>query len=140
MFNKVSHIGIAVKDMDAAIALYEKMGARLLARRISKNGMTSLAMLDLGGDLIEQISPLKDDTPLAQFIQERGEGLHHVAYQVSDIDSTVRDLKAAGFDSVDEESRPGFGGHGGYRIAFVRSKRCMGAVWELVDGKFSVIG
>ena len=49
MFNKVSHIGIAVKDMDAAIALYEKMGARLLARRISKNGMTSLAMLDLGG-------------------------------------------------------------------------------------------
>ena len=139
MFNKISHIGIAVKDMDAAIALYEKIGARLLARRTSKNGTTSLAMLDLGGDLIEPISPLRDDTPLAQFIQERGEGLHHVAYEVRDIDSTLRALKVAGFDSVDEESRPGFGGHGGYRIVFVRSKSCMGTLWELVDGKFSVI-
>ena len=139
MFNRISHIGIAVKDIDAAIALYEGMGARLLARRTAKNGTTSLAMLDLGGDLIEPISPLSDDTPLARFIQEHGEGLHHVAYEVFNIDSTIRDLKDAGFDAMDEESRPGFGGHGGYQIAFVRSKRCMGAIWELVDGEFSVV-
>ncbi len=139
MFNRISHIGIAVKDIDAAIALYEKIGARLLARRTAKNGTTALAMLDLGGDLIEAISPLRDDTPLARFIQERGEGLHHVAYEVSNIDGILRELEAAGFDLIDERSRPGFGGHGGYQIAFVHSKSSMGTHWELVDGRFSIV-
>jgi methylmalonyl-CoA/ethylmalonyl-CoA epimerase len=140
MLNKISHIGIAVKDMDAAIALYEKMGAKLLARKTSKNGSTDLAMLDLGGDLIEPISPLKDDTTLAKFIEARGEGLHHVAYDVNNIDSVLADLKARGFDLIDERSRPGFGGHGGYLIAFIQSKSCMGTLWELVEGKFSLSG
>jgi methylmalonyl-CoA/ethylmalonyl-CoA epimerase len=139
MFNRISHIGIAVKDIEAAIALHEKIGARLLARRIAKNGTTSLAMLDLGGDLIEPISPLRPDTPLARFIEKHGEGLHHIAYEVSDIGSILKDLKVAGFDLMDEASRPGFGGHGGYQIAFVRPKSCMGTLWELVDGSFSVV-
>jgi methylmalonyl-CoA/ethylmalonyl-CoA epimerase len=138
MFNRVSHIGIAAKDIEAAIALYEKTGARLLARRTATNGTTALAMLDLGGVLIEAISPLRTDTPLARFIEDRGEGLHHIAYEVSDMVSVLRDLKAGGFDLMDEEPRRGFGGHGGYRIAFVRSKSCGGTLWELVDGSFSV--
>src|SRR3989338_3022037 len=89
MFNKVHHIGIAVKDMGAAIALYEKMGAKLLARETSRDGSADLAMLDLGGDLIEPISPLRDDTNLARFIRERGEGLHHVAYDVKNIEGVI---------------------------------------------------
>lgn len=124
--------------MDAAIALYEKMGAKLLARKTAKNGSTDLAMLDLGGDLIEPISPLKDDTKLAKFIQEHGEGLHHVAYEVNNIDSILANLKALGFELVDEKSRPGFGGHGEYLIAFIQSKSCMGTLCELVEGKFSL--
>ncbi len=130
MFNKVHHIGIAVKDMDAAIALYEKMGAKLLARETSGDGSADLAMLDLGGDLIEPISPLKDDTALAKFIRERGEGLHHVAYDVKNIDGVIADLKAQGFEMIDEKSRPGFGGH---LIAFIQPKSTIGTLWELVE-------
>ncbi len=130
MFNKVHHIGIAVKDLDAAIALYEKMGAKLLARETSGDGSADLAMLDLGGDLIEPISPLKDDTALAKFIRERGEGLHHVAYDVKNIEGVIADLKAQGFEMIDEKSRPGFGGH---LIAFIQPKSTMGTLWELVE-------
>ena len=130
MFNKIHHLGIAVKDMDAAIALYEKMGAKLLARETARDGSTDLAMLDLGGDLIEPISPLKDDSKLAKFIQERGEGLHHVAFEVKNIDGALADLKAQGFELIDEKSRPGFGGH---LIAFIQPKSSMGALWELVE-------
>ncbi len=130
MFNKIHHIGIAVKDMDAAIALYEKMGAKLLARETSGDGSADLAMLDLGGDLIEPISPLKDDTALAKFIRERGEGLHHVAYDVKNIEGVIADLKAQGFEMIDEKSRPGFGGH---LIAFIQPKSTIGTLWELVE-------
>jgi len=130
MFHKVHHIGVAVRDMDAAIALYEKMGAKLLARETAKDGSADLAMLDLGGDLIEPISPLRDDTKLAKFIQERGEGLHHVAFDVKNIEAVIADLKAQGFEMIDEKSRPGFGGH---LIAFIQPKSTMGTLWELVE-------
>jgi methylmalonyl-CoA/ethylmalonyl-CoA epimerase len=130
MFNKVHHIGIAVKDMDTAIALYEKMGAKLLARESSKDGGADLAMLDLGGDLIEPIAPLKEDSSMAKFIRERGEGLHHVAYDVKNIDGVLAELKSQGFELIDEKSRPGFGGH---LIAFIKPKSTMGTLWELVE-------
>ena len=130
MFNKFHHIGVAVKDMDASIALYEGMGAILLARETSSDGATDLAMLDLGGDLIEPISPIKQDTPLAKFIEERGEGLHHVAFDVKNIDGVLADMKAQGFELIDEKSRPGFGGH---LIAFIQPKSTMGTLWELVE-------
>ena len=129
MFNKIHHIGIAVKDMDAAIALYEKMGAKFLARETTPDGSTDLAMLDLGGSLIEPISPLRDDTKLAKFIQERGEGLHHVAYDVKNIEGVIAELKAQGFEMIDEKPRPGFGGH---LIAFIQPDSTMGMLLELV--------
>ena len=130
MFNKIHHIGIAVKDMDAAIALYEKAGAKLLARETSRDGGTDLAMLDLGGDLIEPISPLKRGTALDKFIRKHGEGLHHVAYDVKNIEGVIADLKAQGFEMIDEKSRPGFGGH---LVAFIQPKSSMGTLWELVE-------
>ncbi|MBI3126891.1 MAG: methylmalonyl-CoA epimerase [Candidatus Tectomicrobia bacterium] len=130
MFNKIHHIGIAVKDMDAAIALYQKMGAKLLAREKSRDGGADLAMMDLGGDLIEPISPLRDDTSLARFIRERGEGLHHVAYDVKNIEGVIAQMKAQGFQMIDEKSRPGFGGH---LVAFIQPKSTMGTLWELVE-------
>ena len=130
MFNKINHIGIVVKDINAAIALYEKVGAKLLARDTAKGGSTELAMLDLGGDLIEPISPLKDDTRLAEFIQEHGEGLHHVAYSVKNIESELAYLKEQGFKLIDEVPRTGFGGH---LIAFIQPKCSMGTLWELVE-------
>lgn len=130
MFDKVHHIGVAVKDMDAAIALYEGAGANLLARETSADGATDLAMLDMGGDLIEPISPLREGTDLARFIETRGEGLHHVAFDVKNIDGALAELKARGFELIDEKSRRGFGGH---LIAFIKPKSTMGTLWELVE-------
>ena len=130
MFDKVHHIGVAVKDMDVAIALYEGAGAKLLARETSADGATDLAMLDMGGDLIEPISPLREGTDLARFIKTRGEGLHHVAFDVKNIDGALAELKARGFELIDEKSRRGFGGH---LIAFIKPKSTMGTLWELVE-------
>ena len=130
MFDKIDHIGIAVRDMDAAIALYEKMGAKFLARETKPDGSTDLAMLDLGGSLIEPISPLRDDTKLAKFIQEHGEGLHHLAYNVKNIEGVIAELKAQGFEMIDEKSRPGFGGH---LVAFIQPDSTMGTLLELVE-------
>lgn len=130
MFDKVHHIGVAVKDVDAAIALYEGAGAKLLAREASADGATDLAMLDMGGDLIEPIAPLREGTDLARFIETRGEGLHHVAFDVKNIDGALAELKARGFELIDEKSRRGFGGH---LIAFIKPKSTMGTLWELVE-------
>ena len=130
MFDKVHHIGVAVKDVDAAIALYEGAGAKLLARETSADGATDLAMLDMGGDLIEPIAPLREGTDLARFIETRGEGLHHVAFGVKNIGGALAELKARGFELIDEKSRRGFGGH---LIAFIKPKSTMGTLWELVE-------
>ena len=130
MFDKVHHIGVAVKDVDAAIALYEGAGAKLLARETSADGTTDLAMLDMGGDLIEPIAPLREGTDLARFIETRGEGLHHVAFDVKNIDGALAEMKARGFELIDEKSRRGFGGH---LIAFIKPKSTMGTLWELVE-------
>ena len=79
MFNKVHHIGIAVKDMDGAIALYKGAGAKLLGRESSKDGNVDLAMLDLGGDLIEPLSPIRGESEISKFIERHEEGVHHEA-------------------------------------------------------------
>ncbi len=130
MFNKIHHIGLAVKDMDAAIALYEGAGAKLLGREPSKDGKVDLAMLDLGGDLIEPLAPVTGESVISNFIDQNGEGLHHVAYEVDDIEAELARLNAGGFELIDETARPGFMGH---MIAFIKPRSTMGTLWELVE-------
>lgn len=132
MFRKVHHIGVAVKDMETALALYEKVGGRLIGRETSRDGKSDLAMVDIGGGLIEPIAPLDDDSSVGKFIESRGEGIHHIAFAVSDIEAELTHLKEEGFDLIDETPRPGFMGH---MIAFIRPKSTMGALWELVEEK-----
>ena len=130
MFNKIHHLGIAVKDMNAAIKLYESAGAKLLGREPSKDGSTELAMLDLGGDLIEPISPLNEESGVHKFILENGEGLHHVAYDVTEIENVMTKLKEQKIELIDEVPKPGFMGH---TIAFIKPDSTMGTLWELVE-------
>ncbi len=132
MFTKIHHIGIAVKDMDGAIALYENAGAKLLGREPSKDGRVDLAMLDLGGDLIEPLSPIEGDSGISKFIEKNGEGVHHVAYEVADIKAEMARLKSEGFELIDEVPRPGFMGH---IIAFIKPDSTMGTLWELVEAE-----
>lgn len=131
MFERVHHLGIAVNDIDAAIAQYQSIGGRLIGRETTPDGSVELAMLALGdGSMIEPISPTGPDGPLARYLSERGEGLHHVAYAVDDIVAALAALRAQGHGLIDEVPRPGFGGH---LIAFIKPATTMGVLWELVQ-------
>lgn len=131
LFKRVHHLGIAVRDIDAAIALYESVGGVLEGRDVTTDGTVDLAMLDLGGgSRIEPIAPRTPDSFLTNWIEERGEGLHHVAYAVSDVAATLATLKGRGYELIDEAPRPGFQGH---LIAFIKPRSTMGALWELVQ-------
>ncbi|HJP13072.1 MAG: VOC family protein [Nitrospinota bacterium] len=132
MFTKIHHIGVAVKDMDGAIALYESAGAKLLGREPSGDGRVDLSMLDLGGDLIEPIAPIEGESSVSRFIAKNGEGIHHVAYEVADIKAELARLKSEGFELIDEVPRPGFMGH---IVAFIKPGSTMGTLWELVEAE-----
>ena len=131
MFERVHHIGMAVRDMDAAVALYESVGGTLLGRETSIDGTVELSMIQLGdGSMIEPISPTTNDSSLAQHLDQHGEGLHHIAYTVKDIVGALEQLRNSGHTLIDEVPRPGFGGK---LIAFVQAETTMGALWELVE-------
>ena len=131
MFQRVHHVGIAVRDMDAALALYERAaGGRLIERAPSPDGALELAMLALGDTLIEPIAPLREGTEIGKFLDRRGEGLHHIAYEVERVAAELARLKKEGFRALDEAPRPGFGGT---RIAFLHPKSALGVLWELVE-------
>jgi methylmalonyl-CoA/ethylmalonyl-CoA epimerase len=103
----------------------------LEGRDVTTDGSVDLAMLDLGGgSRIEPISPRTPESFLHRWIEQHGEGLHHVAYAVTDVAATLADLKAHGYALIDEAPRPGFQGH---MIAFIQPRSTMGALWELVE-------
>lgn len=130
MFKEVHHIGIAAADMEAALRLYAGgAGARLIGREPSKDGTTEIAMLRLGNALLEILSPKQGESPISRFIARRGEGLHHLAYEVADIEGELARLKAAGYRLIDEKPRPGALGS---TIAFIQPKSTQGVLWELV--------
>jgi methylmalonyl-CoA epimerase len=130
MFKEVHHIGIAAADMEAAIHLYvEGSGAKLVERELSRDGTMDIAMLWLGNIYIEILAPKQGESAIRKFIEKRGEGLHHVAYEVKDIEGELARLKAAGYELIDEKPR---GGAMRSTIAFVKPKSTQGVLWELV--------
>jgi len=131
MFARVHHIGIAVADMERALRVYASAsGAEVLGREPSADGSIEIAMLRLGGDLIELLSPREGESAIQKFIERRGEGLHHVAWEVADIERELRRLKEEGYPLVDERPRPGAMRS---RIAFLHPKGTLGTLWELVE-------
>ena len=130
MLKEVHHIGIAAADMEAALRLYvEGAGARLVEREPSTDGTMDIAMLWLGNAFIEVLAPKQGESAIKKFIEKRGEGLHHVAYEVADIEAELKRLKAAGYELIDEKPRPGAMRS---TIAFLKPKSTGGVLWELV--------
>ena len=127
----VHHTALAVRDLDAAVARFASLyGVRPLYReRVESQGVEE-AMIPVGGSFVQLLQPLADDTPVGRFLDKRGEGLHHVAFQVADIRAALAHLKAEGADLVDAEPRTGGGGH---RIAFVHPRSFGGTLVELVE-------
>lgn len=127
----IDHVGIAVRDLDAALAEYARLfGGKPMYREVVAEQGVEEAMIAVGGSFIQLLQPLSPDTPVGRFIEARGEGMHHIALAVADIDGALAHLKAEGSRLVDEEARTG--GRGA-RIAFVHPKAFAGTLVELVE-------
>jgi methylmalonyl-CoA/ethylmalonyl-CoA epimerase len=131
MFDRIDHVGVAVADLDAAAALYEGTFGMPMAHRerVESQGVEA-ALLDVGDGHVELLQPLGADTAVGKFIERRGEGLHHVAYAVDDIDAALEKLKGAGLDLIDEQPRVGIRGS---RVAFVHPKATGSVLTEIVE-------
>lgn len=126
----IHHVAMAVEDLDAAIATYERLygGVVELRDRLDAQGIVG-AYVRVGDDLVELLAPTGPDTPVGRFLAKRGPGMHHVAYAVEDVAATLAGLAAAGATLIDEQPRPGLGGH---LVAFVHPESQHGVLVEVV--------
>jgi methylmalonyl-CoA/ethylmalonyl-CoA epimerase len=125
------HVAVAVRDLDAAIADYARLyGAEPVSREVVAEQGVEEAMIPVGGSSVQLLQPLAADTPVGRFIESYGEGMHHIALAVADIEAALDHLKAEGSRLIDEQPR--IGGHGA-RIAFVHPKSFAGTLVELVE-------
>jgi methylmalonyl-CoA/ethylmalonyl-CoA epimerase len=131
VFGQIDHVGVAVEDLDVAIALYQDSFGMPLAHRetVEEQGVEA-ALLDVGGGHIELLRPLGDDTPVGKFIAKYGPGMHHVAYTVDDIVETLEEIKEKGMKMIDEEPRLGLRES---RVAFMHPSSTGGVLTELVE-------
>lgn len=131
MIEGIDHIGIAVADIKKTKKMYEETLnlKRLWAEHIEDQGVDVIAY-QVGDTKIELVQPLSQDSPVGKFLQKRGEGLHHIALRVEDIDITLGDLREKGVELIDQVARPG--AHG-TRIAFIHPKETNGVLYELVE-------
>lgn len=131
MFARIDHVGVAVEDLDAAIALYENTYKMELVHRetVTEQGVEAV-LLDVGENHVELLAPLSPDTPVGRFLAKNGPGLHHVAYQVDDIDGVLGALKQAGLSLIDEQPRTGIRGS---RVAFLHPRSTAGVLTEIVE-------
>lgn len=127
----VDHVGIAVNDLDAALAGYRRIfNVEPLYREVVEEQGVEEAMIPIGGTFIQLLQPLGDDTPVGRFLAKRGEGMHHLALAVMDIDRALESLSAEGAELIDEKARTG---SRGTRIAFVHPRTLGGTLIELVE-------
>ena len=127
---RLHHVGLVVADLEAAIERYMAMGFREGERHDLPEQAVRAATFRAGPGWVELIQPTDPDGPIARYMAKRGEGTHHVAYAVDDLDAALARLREAGFRLIDE--RPRAGAHG-WRIAFIHPESCHGVLTELVQ-------
>jgi methylmalonyl-CoA/ethylmalonyl-CoA epimerase len=131
VFSRIDHIGVAVAEIEPALELYRDSFELVLAHReiVEEQGVEAV-LLDVGENHVELLAPLGPDTPVGKFLAKNGPGLHHVAYQVSDIDATLQSLKDAGLQLIDQQPRTGIRGS---RVAFMHPRSTAGVLTEIVE-------
>ncbi len=131
MLKKIYHLGYAVEDIEAAARFYkEQFGARASEpEEVAEQGIIA-TMFDVGESKIELVQPTRPDSPVGKFLEKKGEGFHHVAFQVDDLEAALEELRENGVELIDEEPRIGAGGT---RMAFVHPKGAFGVLTELVE-------
>jgi methylmalonyl-CoA epimerase len=131
MFDRIDHIGIAVEDLDGALTLFETtFGMPVVHRETVEEQGVEAALLDVGENHVELLRPLGPDTPVGKFLAKRGPGIHHVAYQVSDIEAALAQCKDAGLRLIDETPRTGIRQS---RVAFLHPAASGGVLTEIVQ-------
>ena len=131
-YQQIDHVGIAVADMEAAIARYEQLlGVRPSVRKVMEKDGIEAAMIDLGSTHVELVAPVRPDSAISKYLERRGEGMHHVAYRVDDIHAALAAAREQGARLLDEEPRVGVMGH---LVAFIHPGFALGVLTELVEG------
>jgi len=131
VLKKIQHIGLAVTDLDASIALYEQVfGVAIEHRERSESEGIEAATFHVGDVQIELMEPTREDSPVGRFIARRGEGVHHIAYQVYDVGAALSRIQAAGLETLDTVARPGLAGT---MVGFIHPKSVSGVLTELVE-------
>jgi methylmalonyl-CoA/ethylmalonyl-CoA epimerase len=131
MLSALDHVGVAVSDLEEAIALYQgTLGMDLVHRETVEEQGVEAVLLDVGDSHVELLLPTGPDTPVGKYIARSGEGLHHVAYRVADIDAALAALRERGVRLIDERPRAGIRRS---RVAFLHPKATGGVLTEIVE-------
>jgi methylmalonyl-CoA/ethylmalonyl-CoA epimerase len=131
LLTEIDHVAIAVEDLEAAIGYYrDTFGARVDHREVVESDGVEEALLKVADSYIQLLTPVRDDSPVAKYLQRKGEGLHHVAYRVADCAAALDAVKASGGRVIDEVPRPG---SRGTTVAFLHPKGAFGTLIELVE-------
>lgn len=131
MLTEIDHVAIAVRDLDAAVAWYrDALGVEVEHRETVERDGVEEALLAVAESYVQLLSPTRDDSPVAKFLDKRGEGLHHVGYRVEDCRAALEAMVRAGATPIDTEPRPG---SRNTTIAFIHPKGSFGTLIELVQ-------
>ena len=131
MLGRIDHVGVAVEDMDGALALYrDSLGLPLAHRETVEQQGVDAALLDVGDGHVELLAPLGPETPVGKYLAKRCPGIHHVAYAVVDIDAELERLREAGLRLIDETPRVGIRNS---RVAFLHPAAVGGVLTEIVQ-------
>lgn len=133
MIEKIDHIGIAVRDLEESLKFFkDTLGLEMVFKETLPDSGVKALGLNVGESRIELLEPLGENSPIAKFIEKRGEGIHHIAFRVDNIERSLELLKKNNFKLIDETPRIGAEGK---RIAFVHPKSTHGVLIELVEEK-----
>jgi methylmalonyl-CoA/ethylmalonyl-CoA epimerase len=131
LLTEIDHVAIAVNDLEAAIAYYQSaFGAEVHHREVVERDGVEEALLKVADSYVQLTRPTRPDSPIAKYLEKRGEGLHHVGYRVDDCAAALAAVVAAGGTPIDKEPRPG---SRGTTVAFVHPKGSFGTLIELVQ-------
>lgn len=131
MFERIDHVGVAVEDLDRALELYrDRYGLAEQHRETVEQFGVEAALLGVGDGHVELLEPTSADSAVGRFLERNGPGMHHVAYQTTDIDATLERVREVGIRLIDSEPRIGIRGS---RVAFLHPHDTGGVLTELVE-------
>jgi len=138
LLTEIDHVAIAVSDIEAAIDYYQRaFGASVEHREVVESDGVAEALLNVAQSYIQLVTPTREDSPVAKFIEKRGEGLHHIGYRVDDCAAALASMVAAGARPIDAAPRPG---SRNTTVAFIHPKGSFGTLIELVEESKDPVG